>query len=527
MSKKWFTAFMVVSVCIGGCLTTAAPSYAAESEVSVTLPDFSVKLNGNEVENQNREYPLLVYKDITYVPMTWYDCRLLGLETKWDSTSGLSIAKGNVASSYVSYQSDKKNKNRFKAQIHSSQITINGKSVDNAKEEYPLLSYNNVAYFPLTWRFAHDEFGWEYQWSESEGLSIQSDNPQITSVPLPASVGDMGVARYKDYYYFAETEDGMNNIYRSPASDPTKKELVYSYAYSDSYSSNKRVSFLIKDNELWFSYHEGGAIMGHDVYGKISDDGKGTVEHQGYLDFASAPKGTLVVNQSVPPSGDNLRLAAAGQDRWNGTSMGDPKLIYGWHIGDGYTPDRSTTVIGTDAYVMGSADPNDPSSLNHIYRINLQTNKTTELTSFGVKTFTIIKDQLMYVKDSDHLLYTANLDGTGEQQLSDHPVSDWYDVIDGHIYYMSGYVFEPRQLYQADLSQEDAPVLLDQVIRTAEVNGKLVCQIAEGGQYGMKVLDAAGDLRLSITDGVAQFFTDGDSIVYESSSDHSVKWLKP
>jgi hypothetical protein len=76
------------------CLALLSPSgqvIAAEDNVRVTLPDFPVELNHHQIDNRNREYPLLVYKDITYFPMTWYDSRLLGLETQWSQQDGLII----------------------------------------------------------------------------------------------------------------------------------------------------------------------------------------------------------------------------------------------------------------------------------------------------------------------------------------------------------------------------------------------------------------------------------------------------
>ena len=51
-----------------------APVLAAD--VTVTLPSFPVTLNGVTIEQSQNQYPMLVYKDITYVPMTWADTRL-------------------------------------------------------------------------------------------------------------------------------------------------------------------------------------------------------------------------------------------------------------------------------------------------------------------------------------------------------------------------------------------------------------------------------------------------------------------
>ena len=50
------------------------PQALAADTVQVTLPSFSVTLNGQTTGNDYSKYPLLVYKDITYFPMTYYDC---------------------------------------------------------------------------------------------------------------------------------------------------------------------------------------------------------------------------------------------------------------------------------------------------------------------------------------------------------------------------------------------------------------------------------------------------------------------
>jgi hypothetical protein len=39
------------------------------------------------------------------------------------------------------------------------------------------LNFRNVTYFPLTWRFTADEFGWEYSWDEKSGLQINTGDP--------------------------------------------------------------------------------------------------------------------------------------------------------------------------------------------------------------------------------------------------------------------------------------------------------------------------------------------------------------
>lgn len=149
--------------CTSGYGLFAAP--AAAADVTVTLPAFSVTLNGVTMEQSKSQYPMLVYKDITYVPMTWADTRLLGLESNWTQQSGLVIQKADTVQdaatakkNYQPYKVSSANKNSYQATTASGKITVNGKTITNSSEEYPLLLFRDVTYFPLTWRFAVNEF---------------------------------------------------------------------------------------------------------------------------------------------------------------------------------------------------------------------------------------------------------------------------------------------------------------------------------------------------------------------------------
>ena len=77
-----------------------------------------------------------------------------------------------------------KNKRQDIAQLATGDITVNGKVIHNNQEEYPLLSYRNVTYFPLTWRFAANEFGWQYNFDNKKGLQISASDSQTSTVVL-------------------------------------------------------------------------------------------------------------------------------------------------------------------------------------------------------------------------------------------------------------------------------------------------------------------------------------------------------
>lgn len=67
MVKKKGIAAAVLSI----FLLTGVPSTAiAAQNVTVTLPTFPVTLNGYQMSPAYDEYPVIVYKVITYFPMT-------------------------------------------------------------------------------------------------------------------------------------------------------------------------------------------------------------------------------------------------------------------------------------------------------------------------------------------------------------------------------------------------------------------------------------------------------------------------
>jgi hypothetical protein len=182
-------------------LLWGAPADAAAQTVSVKVADFPVTLNGVKCDSGyldwlsghargldwHPRYPLIVYKDITYIPMTWYQSNLLNVSTSWSAANGLDIRMGDPAEwKLFRYDTtDAKNRSAYSASIVDFPVTVNGKPIDNAKEPYPLLLFRDVTYFPLTWRFAVDEFGWRYSFSSAAGLGIESDNAFYYAEPVP------------------------------------------------------------------------------------------------------------------------------------------------------------------------------------------------------------------------------------------------------------------------------------------------------------------------------------------------------
>ena len=151
-----------------------APSDGSGS-LTAYLPAFEVTINGQKIDNSYRQYPFLQYRNIVYFPMTYYDARFLGVETLWDDYNyKMTVNKAYGSGVYNSYDWENKNDEAYTIERCYHSLSINGKDVVAVNDPYPPIKFRDVIYFPLTWRYAHDEFGWEYHFDNETGLSINS-----------------------------------------------------------------------------------------------------------------------------------------------------------------------------------------------------------------------------------------------------------------------------------------------------------------------------------------------------------------
>ena len=263
--KKLLTFLTFIIICF-----SAHVSFARET---ANIPSCSVTLNGKSVDNSYRQFPLLQYKDIVYFPMTYYDCRFLGVYTDWNErTSTLYINTENISGAYRKYNWEWKNGKRNEIDICKSNIVVNSKVIDNSKEEYPLITFRDVTYFPLTWRFAVDEFGWEYSYDDKNGLVITADNYICKTLDLPdlrTQVTPDGATDGKYYYYTGNDK----KVYRTPIDNTEANELIYTTAHNHYFQGgNNNVEFSVQGDDVYLSYRT-GASMGTNYRVKINPDG--------------------------------------------------------------------------------------------------------------------------------------------------------------------------------------------------------------------------------------------------------------
>jgi hypothetical protein len=160
--------------------TASSPKAAEEklpdNAVKITFPSYGIHVNGQSIDNKYSKYPLFVYKDITYFPMTWNYTQTLGLRTAWSAETGFAISKDESIPFTTNVKLDTGSYiipgSTATATFPEFNVFLNDKWVDNSQEEYPVLTYKDVTYFPMTWNFAVEELGLTTKWDDTEGFSI-------------------------------------------------------------------------------------------------------------------------------------------------------------------------------------------------------------------------------------------------------------------------------------------------------------------------------------------------------------------
>ncbi len=187
--------------------------------VKVSIPTFKVTLNGTTMDSEYNKYPCIVYNDITYFPMTYDYSRFLGLKANWyehtkrDARGVLFIGvchRDERQLKLNTITTTKKNKRHYTANLADYGLLINRLGyhdlINNKEEDYPILNFRGITYFPLTWKYAVDEFGWKYAFDNEYGLSIDCADPfkpVIDDTPIGFSMPHLPKERYvygDDFY---------------------------------------------------------------------------------------------------------------------------------------------------------------------------------------------------------------------------------------------------------------------------------------------------------------------------------------
>lgn len=520
MKRKMVVA-LIVLVITAGIIPSGV--LAAPGKVKVTLPGFNVTLNGVRVDNKYRQYPLIVYRDITYFPMTYFDCRFLGIETYWNQNEGLDIGRTGITGAYRDYRADAENAAGYTAEVPAFNVRINGKAIDNAKEEYPLLLFRDVTYFPMTWRFCVEELGWEYEFSKADGLKINSSNQRLQKYALPGNTAGQLVVSDGYIYY-----DGEGVIYQTPLESPENARQIYQlpqWSYGDSYVP---YGLSKNDGEAWLNFHQGGAAMGTDFYIRLNPDGTTREVERGYLTFKTFRDITVKADQWSPPVHNNLMIKSEGQEEYR--RIGNPDYLYGWDYeiredgSEGGSPSDDIYLIDDIVYVLAINKSKEVDG-SRIYRVNINNDNVERISDLRVNSFRIDRDNIYCFSEGD--LYQISLEGGAENRLNTiGTVSKEYSfrVLEGALYYVNG---EDNRLYTIG---KNAPINPDGKVSGLKMEEDyLICTFEEENEnpYRIIVIDNDGEVIfktsdvadincISIEDGSIYYLESNERFVYST-----------
>lgn len=559
MYKKLISLLVVLIFVI----TSTVTSYGATAStgVKVTLPEFKVTLNGVAMDNSYSKYPLIVYKDITYFPMTYSDCRFLGIETNWKGNEeGLDIDTTDITGAYAPYKTAAKNGKSYRATIPNFPIKINGETINNAKEVYPLLSFRDITYFPITWRFGVDEFGWDYSFDSKNGLTINSDNIHLiqTEVPNDKAEGWDSMAIADGYVYYvgtkgrimkAEIFSGNSSGNREAMIKKTTSKVAYQLPLHTMLDGESYVipTLYSEDGMAYLTYSNGGATMGTDYLLLLDSNGStlinssrnvlksfGDKEFQWWIGPAPGPENLYMKTD------DPLYSKETGYEGW--MKIGDPDYLYGWNwkISDesgtssgsqGGSGSKDCYLVGDNLYILGFnmklgeeyLERGGAKPTTGIYKINIKTNETKRISDEEVLAFRVEGDYIYYhnnfielfkYKISENMEYPI-----GERNNPGNNYIEDFQVLGGNIYFKSGV---DHGLYNSKYD------LLGWGVQELKLTGTnkeyIACTLSGNSQMPDRVMvfDNTGEKVFRSSDEASAITVEGDKVYYYNKSTNTV-----
>ncbi|GMX60901.1 hypothetical protein Elgi_08400 [Paenibacillus elgii] len=213
---RWILTSMIAA---SMALSFTPSSAKAAAGVKVMLPTYAVNVDGNKIDNIHLAYPLINYSGVTYFPLTWNVGAGLGLGISWSPDTGLSVQSHKPKQNELSMEAGPTHTQAsYTAQIAPFPVTIDGQTISNETESYPLLTFRDVTYFPMTWEFTVNRFGWKTSWDDRTGYSIFTQQQSL--------VWDRLIYDDASFLYAAATYNGGNRIVKIPKDFQGVPELL-------------------------------------------------------------------------------------------------------------------------------------------------------------------------------------------------------------------------------------------------------------------------------------------------------------
>lgn len=229
---------------------------AKDNTVVVTIPDYQIIIDDSSVYYADSVYPFLNYKGITYLPMTYEYSKAMNLTTGWLEGTAFMVAYQPSDEPFPIYETTSNKKYDTAVIPTGYNIYVNAKKVDNNTAEYPLLNFRGVTYFPLTWEYAVEEFGWKMSF-DNNVLKIDTENNTDYRWTLVEKCDNDAVL---ELYYSKEfpLEDGSiryEYLQEWYSLDYKTGELVRldNYTLNESGNVNSEVNLTVNDGYVYYN----------------------------------------------------------------------------------------------------------------------------------------------------------------------------------------------------------------------------------------------------------------------------------
>ncbi len=455
-AKRIGVLFLVLIMLLAAFPLTA--SAAQPKTVRVTIPDFPVTIGGVSIDSANEEYPFLVYNEITYLPLTYYGCQLLGLYAEWKSPeTGLIISDMGAKGAYIPSPRVSTNSGPLTAEVATGKIAIKGVPIDNEAEEWPFLLFRQITYIPMTWANMHDTLGCDYWWDAATGLAIDraaGEAANVLHLPLGEAFGSTIVKAYNGYFWYYDSD---LNVSRTPMTGGAS-ELIYELPkIGQGTFLNPAPNFSVRNGRLYCNYMAGSSpIMSSSPVLRLNADG--SVTNLGsYAEVLETADYQIRANKHMVLM-NNLQISRDQGQTWE--SLGDPNFLYalntakdsaqsGGASGSTYSASsqylfEANGLIYTTAHNQAAGDASSPyyepdaawPSASRVCSVDPATGETKLLTADYASALQVEGDTIYYLSVPDHVIKACDLDGGNVRQLTpDDVFVAQFTVVNGTLYY--------------------------------------------------------------------------------------------
>ncbi len=156
--------------------------YLWQDPIDVLLSENLVEIDGKVYRNSDIEYPFINYLGYSYMPLTYYGMRMLGINCDWTKEDGVILSNGGTKKEDITGKNDMTEGVYDKAMFYKGNLTINGKVYRYGDTAYPLIHYKDVVYMPVVWENGMNELGIDYEFVGAEKLENSTRGKMVFKI---------------------------------------------------------------------------------------------------------------------------------------------------------------------------------------------------------------------------------------------------------------------------------------------------------------------------------------------------------